>query len=314
MDLKRLEIGRLSTKNNVFVAPLAGFSDFAFRSVCYSLGAGLCYTEMVSAKGIIYDNKNTLDLLRTTDEEYLKAVQIFGNEPSIMAEVCKSEALSRFDIVDINMGCPVPKVFNNGEGSALLSNPVLCEKIVSACAKTGKIVTAKMRLGIKKGELSATEVAKRAEGAGASLITVHARRRDDYYGPNVDMEAAAKVVESVNIPVIFNGSIFSVDDADRAVKETGAAGVMLARGAMTTPWLISELTGQKTPDKKEIIKRHVELESEVYGERFAAIKLRKQMSFYLKNCRGAKAFRVRAINAASVKELYDIIDEVEFID
>lgn len=312
MKLKSLDIGRLKTKNNVFVAPLAGFSDFAFRNICYSLGAGLAFTEMVSAKGIIYDNKNTLDLLRTTDAEYLKAVQIFGNDPTIMAEVCAGEALNKFDIVDINMGCPVPKVFNNGEGSALLRDPLLCEKIVSACVKTGKTVTVKMRLGVSKGDISAIEIAKRVEGAGASLITVHARTREDYYGPIIDFESAKKVVESVKIPVIFNGSVYSVEDADNALKRTNAAGVMLARGAMTSPWLINELIGGLMPDKKAIIKRHIELESKVYGETFAAIKLRKQMSFYLKNCRGAKALRVRAIASSSVQELYEIIDQAEF--
>ena len=312
MKSKSLQIGRLKTKNNVFVAPLAGFSDFAFRNVCYSLGAGLSFTEMVSAKGILYDNKNTLDLLRTTDAEYIKAAQIFGSDPKIMAEVCKGEALSKFDIIDINMGCPVPKVFNNGEGSALLRDPILCEKIVSACVETGKTVTVKMRLGVSKNEITAVEVAKRVEGAGASLITVHARTREDYYGPNIDYVSVKKVVESVKIPVIFNGSVFSVEDADNALNKTGAAGVMLARGAMTTPWLINELIGGLMPDKKAIIKRHIELESNVYGETFAAIKLRKQMSFYLKNCRGAKALRVRAIAASSVKELYEIIDQAEF--
>ena len=217
MQLKRLEIGRFSTKNNVFVAPLAGFSDHAFRNVCYSLGAGLAFTEMVSAKGLVYDNKNTLDLLRTTDAEYIKAVQIFGNDPSIMAEACSCEALSAFDIVDINMGCPVPKVFNNGEGSALLKDPALCERIVSACAKTGKTVTVKMRLGVSKNDITSKEIAKRVEGAGAQAITVHARTREDYYGPDIDHDAVREVVESVKIPVIFNGSIFSVCDAENAV-------------------------------------------------------------------------------------------------
>ena len=314
MKLKSLDIGRLSIKNNVFVAPLAGFSTAAFRSTCYRLGCGLSFTEMVSAKGIIYDNDNTVDLLKTTDDEYVKAAQIFGNDPEIMARAIESDHLKDFDIVDINMGCPVPKVFCNGEGSALLNDAALCERIVAACVKTGKTITVKMRLGVDGEHIVASEIAKRVEGAGASLITVHARTREDYYGGELKYDEVRKVVESVKIPVIYNGSVFTEDDADRALSLTGADGVMLARGVMVRPWLICELIGRKDYDKKSVIKEHIAAECLRYGETVAAIKLRKQMSFYLKSVKGAKALRIRAFSATTEKELFDIVDAAEFSD
>lgn len=311
MIIKSLDIGRKTTKNNVFVAPLAGFSDAEFRRVCYDLGAGLCFTEMVSAKGILYDNKNTVDLLETTDSEYIKAVQIFGNDPEIFKTVCSYGHLDKFDVVDINMGCPVPKVFGNGEGSALLLDPPLCGALVSACVSAGKTVTVKMRLGVEKGTFYALEVAKRVEEAGAKLITVHARRRDDYYSGEPDVGAVSKIVSSVSVPVIFNGSVDGVSSADRYLMETGAAGVMLARAALTAPWVVADILGNRDYDKKKIILSHIDGEFDRYGD-YAAIKLRKQMSFYLKNVRGAKSLRIRAFGATNRAELRSIVEDMEF--
>lgn len=306
---KSLEIGRLTTKNNVFVAPLAGFSDVCARNIYYKLGAGLCFTEMVSAKGLLYDNANTFDLLKTGNSEYIKAAQLFGREPEVLKAACMSEYMSGFDLIDINMGCPVPKVFSNGEGSALLSDPSLCFDIVKACADAGKTVSVKMRLGIEKGSLSAKDVAAAVCDAGASMVTVHARRREDYYigEPDPDaFNAVAEVVKKAGVPVIYNGSVFSVSDADKYMSSTAADGVMLARGALFTPWLIAELTGGAV-DKKKIIKDHIEAEFAEFGEH-AAVKLRKQMSFYLRSARGAKALRVRAFSATTKEELFNIVD------
>lgn len=314
MKLKSLDIGRITLKNNVLIAPLAGFSDLAFREMCYDLGAGLCFTEMVSAKGINYDNCATTDLLKTSEKEYIKAVQLFGREPDELKKACSSVALDKFDVVDINMGCPVPKVFSNGEGSALLSDPDLCGKLVAACAETGKTVTVKMRLGIDKDDTSAITVAKRACEAGAKLITVHARRREDYYSGRPDTDAFKKVADEIKrfgVPIIYNGSLFSAADAEKFSAETGADGVMLARGALYTPWIIAELLGKSVDDKRAVIKSHVQREFELFGG-YAAVKLRKQMSFYLRNSRGAKALRVRAFEATSVEELFAIIDEMTF--
>lgn len=311
MKLKSLEIGRTTTKNNVFVAPLAGFTDYAFRSICYSLGAGLCVSEMVSAKGLHYSPAQTAELLKTTDEESVKCVQLFGFDPKIMREACESKYLEKFDIVDINMGCPVPKVFNNGEGSALLLNLPLAEEIISECVKSGKTITVKTRLGAKTGDFVAKELAERAENAGASMIAVHGRYREAYYAGEIDYQAVREIKNAVKIPVIVNGGLFSVSDCDRAMEETGADGVMLARGALETPWLISQLLSRPLPDKKELIKRHIALLIDGYGNEYVATYMRKQMALYLKNARNAKALKVRAFAAKNADELYEIIDEAE---
>lgn len=309
MQLKSLDIGRFSTKDNVFVAPLAGFTDFAFRSICYSLGAGLCFTEMVSAKGLHYSPLQTAELLRTTDDEYIKCVQIFGSDPYFMREACESKYLEKFDIVDINMGCPVPKIYNNGEGSALLNDLPLAEKIIAECVKSGKTITVKTRLGVKRGEYKAQELALRAENAGAKMLTVHARFREDYYSGEPDFAAVGKIKESVKIPVAFNGGLFTKDDCDKAVKETGADAVSLARGALEAPWLISELLSLPAPDKKTLINRHIALLLEVYPEQFVVKYMRKQMAMYLKNTRNAKTYRQRVFSLTKASELFAVVDE-----
>ena len=309
MKLKSLDIGRLSTKNNVFVAPLAGFSDFAFRAICYSLGAGLCFTEMVSAKGLYYSPAQTAELLHTTDEEYVKCAQIFGSDPYFMRAACESKYLEKFDIIDINMGCPVPKIYGNGEGSALLNNLPLAEKIISECVKSGKTITVKTRLGVKRDEFKAGELALRAENAGAVMITVHARYREDFYSGPIDYAAVKSIKESVKIPVSFNGGLFTQDDCDTAIVATGADAVSLARGALEAPELISTLLSDALPDKKNLIKRHISLLLEVYPEESVAKYMRKQMALYLKNVRNAKLFKQRVFVATTARELFDIVDE-----
>lgn len=308
MKLKSLDIGRLTTKNNVFLAPLAGFSDFALRGICYQLGAGLCYTEMVSAKGLIYNNENTKALLYTTDYDYIKAVQLFGFEPDVMQSACECEALKDFDIVDINMGCPVPKVFNNGEGSALLNTPELAGKIINACAKTNKVITVKMRLGVAHGDFQAVKLAKIAEDNGAKLITVHGRYRDDYYSGEADYDKINQVVKAVKIPVIANGGIFTKEDADICMDKTGAQGVMLARGALNRPWLFSEILSKPIKDKKSIIKRHIDLLLTKYPDEYVAINMRKQMALYLAGLKDAKKYKLKAFEAKTTKELKSIIN------
>ena len=310
MKLKSLDIGRLSIKNNLFLAPLASFSDFAFRSVCYDLGAGLCFTEMVSAKGLVYNNENTKALLYTTNADYVKACQLFGSEPDILEKACLTDALKDFELIDINMGCPVPKVFNNGEGCKLMENPILAGKLVSAVKKTGKEVSVKMRLGINHDKFLAKDLSEAVEESGAGLISVHARYRDDYYGGMPDYEKVARVVESVKIPVIFNGGIFTKEDADKGINETGAAGVMLARGALMKPWLFSEICGKPVKDKKSVIKRHIDLLLEKYPDKYVAITMRKQMALYLNGLKDAKKYKIRAFNATSAKELKAIINEL----
>ncbi len=310
MKLKSLDIGRLSTKNNIFLAPLAGFTDYAFRTICYEMGAGLCFSEMVSAKGLIYNSENTKALLYTTDSDYIKAVQLFGSEPDIIFKAATSADLAPFDIIDINMGCPVPKVFNNGEGSKLMENPSLAAKIVKAAAESGKEVTVKMRLGIEHDKFLAVELAKAVCESGAKLISVHGRYREDYYSGDCDYEKIGQVVQAVNVPVIANGGIFTKEDADKCMAETGAAGVMLARGALNRPWLFSEICGKAVKDKKSVIKRHIDLLLQKYPDKYVAINMRKQMALYLAGLKDAKKYKLKAFEATTTKELKAIINEL----
>ena len=310
MQLKSLDIGRLSTKNNIFLAPLAGFTDFSLRSICYDLGAGLCFTEMVSAKGLTYNNQNTKELLYTADNEYIKAVQLFGSEPDILRRACESRDLEKFDIIDINMGCPVPKVFNNGEGSKLLDNIPLAQSIVKECVKSGKTITVKMRLGTQRPSFAALDLAKAVEQAGASMVTVHGRYRDDYYRGEIDYDKIAQIKGALKIPVIANGNLFSVKDAEICLDKTGADGVMLARGALSKPWLFSEIQGIPVENKKEVINRHIDLLLTKYSDQRVAVILRKQMALYVLGQRDAKKYKQQAFEATSTKELKQIINNL----
>lgn len=310
MKIKSVDIGRLSTKNNIFLAPLAGFTDFSLRSICYDLGAGLCFTEMVSAKGLTYNNQNTKDLLLTADNEYIKAVQLFGSEPDILRRACESRDLEKFDIIDINMGCPVPKVFNNGEGSKLLDNIPLAQSIVKECVKSGKTITVKMRLGTQRPNFAALDLAKAVEQAGASMVTVHGRYRDDYYRGEIDYDKIAQIKCALKIPVIANGNIFSVKDAELCLDKTGADGVMLARGALSKPWLFSEIQGIPVENKKEVINRHIDLLLTKYSDQRVAVILRKQLALYVLGQRDAKKYKQQAFEATSTKELKQIINNL----
>ena len=310
MKIKSVDIGRLSTKNNIFLAPLAGFTDFSLRSICYDLGAGLCFTEMVSAKGLTYNNQNTKELLLTADNEYIKAVQLFGSEPDILRRACESKDLEKFDIIDINMGCPVPKVFNNGEGSKLLDNIPLAQSIVKECVKSGKTITVKMRLGTQRPNFAALDLAKAVEQAGASMVTVHGRYRDDYYRGEIDYDKIAQIKGALKIPVIANGNLFSVKEAELCLDKTGADGVMLARGALSKPWLFSEIQGIPVENKKEVINRHIDLLLTKYSDQRVAVILRKQMALYVLGQRDAKKYKQQAFEATSTKELKQIINNL----
>ena len=235
MRLTPINIGNVTTRNNVFLAPLAGYTNYPFRRLCKEYGAGLCYTEMVSGKGLKYGSENTEELLYTDEKEGLCAAQIFGNDPEILRMACEHEKMAPFPIVDINMGCPVPKIYKNGEGSALLENPKLAENIVKECVKSGKIITVKFRIGIKADNLITEEFAKRMEGAGASLITIHGRTKDKIYAGEVNFKEIESAKKAVKIPVIANGGVFSNADAEKLMDETGADGVMVARAALFDP-------------------------------------------------------------------------------
>lgn len=304
MQLKRIKIGSFETDNNVFLAPLAGFSDFAMRKICSDYGAGLTFTEMVSCKGILYDNENTKILLKKTDGEKISCAQIFGNDPDIMLEAIKRPPLCDFDVIDINFGCPMPKIYQNGEGSALLKNPSLAEKIVAECKKSGKPITCKMRIGLTENSINGLEFATALENGGADMITVHGRTREKIYAGDIHGEEIAKIVAKVKIPVIANGGIFTKEDADNVMTETGADGVMLARGALEKPWLFAEiLNNPYSADKKDLIFRHVDLLKTVYDDRTVAVTFRKQLCLYLKGEKNSAELKQKVLTLNSTDEI-----------
>ncbi len=314
MQLKQIRIGNIHTENNVFLAPLAGYTNCVFRQTCFNLGAGLTFTEMVSAKGLCYNSEKTEALLRIPGGYGgINACQIFGNDPYYMRKACESDALAPFDVIDVNMGCPVPKIYKNGEGSALLADMPLAEKIISECVKSGKIITVKFRIGIDGEHIIAEEFAKMCAGAGASLLCVHGRTRDKMYSGEVDFAQIEKVKKAVDIPVIANGGVFCKEDADRLIENTGADGVAVARGAMYKPWIFAEITGRETGGKKEIVRWQLQDMRRIYGERFACVFMRKMIAFYLKGTLNCTKIKERLFSAATTVEVEDILNTVEFI-
>jgi len=303
MRLTPVEIGSITTRNNVFLAPLAGYTNYPMRKLCASFGAGLCFTEMVSAKGLKYCSENTQELLYTTAEEGVCAAQIFGSDPEIMRAACEHKSLEPFPIIDINMGCPVPKIYKNGEGSALLENIPLAEKIVSECVKSGKIITVKFRTGVNGERLITAEFAKRMEGAGASLLTIHGRTRDKMYAGEVAFDEIAKAKNAVKIPVIANGGVFSKAQAQELLEKTGADGVMVARAALYDPMIFCDLTGKERISKLEAFQRQLSDTRALFDERFTTVFMRKMAAFYCKGERGASSFKEKLFQAQTPDEV-----------
>ena len=308
--LKQIKIGNITTRNNVFLAPLAGYTNYPFRKICADFGAGLCFTEMVSAKGLKYGSENTKELLYTNEDEGLTAVQIFGSDPDIMRMACESEDLAPFPIVDINMGCPVPKIYKNGEGSALLENPKLAEKIVEECVKSGKNITVKFRIGINDGYIVTEEFAKRMAGAGASLLTIHGRTKDKVYAGDVNFKEIEKAKKSVDIPVIANGGVFSLEDGQCLLQETGADGIMIARASLFNPQIFCEFSGVKEGGRYEMFEKQLVMTRELFGERFTTVFMRKMAAFYVKGMRGAAVFKDRLFKSETPDEVLDIARQI----
>ena len=266
---------------------------------------------MVSAKGLCYGSEKTEQLLHIS-EDYggIKACQIFGNDPIYMRRACESEALAPFELIDINMGCPVPKIYKNGEGSALLNDLPLAAKIISECKKSGKYVSVKFRTGLDESKLITAEFAKICEDAGADLITVHGRTRDKIYSGEVNFKEIAAAKNAVKIPVIANGGIFSKADAEKLLAETGADGVAVARGAMYRPWIFAEITGLENYDKKDIVRGQIKKTREIYGDKFACVFMRKRIAFYLKGSPNASAYKEKLFKAATCEEVESILDTI----
>lgn len=271
-------------KTNLILAPMAGFTDLAFRKMCHDFGAGLTCTEMVSAKALHYHNKKTEDLLQSLDSECPKAVQIFGHEPEIMAEAVRNPLLDKFDIIDINMGCPAPKITKNGDGSALLKNMELARMVIEACTKaTSKPITVKFRIGYGRDENIAVEFAKMCEKAGASAITVHGRTTSQGYSGKVDYETIKKVKQAVSIPVFANGDCKTREDYLNILNMTNADGVMVGRASVGCPEIFSEiLSGEKTNcDKLSQIRYHYETLFKYYEEKYVIKGMRTHLAGYL---------------------------------
>ncbi len=300
------QIGNVSVPGNLVLGPMAGVTDLPFRLLCKEQGADLVYTEMISAKGIYYNNKNTEQLWEIDESERPAALQLFGSEPELMAEMAAKIEERNFDVLDINMGCPVPKVVNNGEGSALMKNPKLAGEIVRAISnRIKKPVTVKFRKGFHEEDCNAVEFAKRMEDCGASAIAVHGRTREQYYSGKADWEIIRKVKEAVSIPVIASGDIFTPEDAKKCMEYTGCEGLMLARGVRGNPWLFHQIktyleTGEleEKPPLEEIVPmilRHAKMLTEYKGELMGMREMRKHVAWYTTGYKNSAALR-RKVN------------------
>lgn len=316
-----MKIGNLNLENNVLLAPMAGVTDRAFRSITKPFAPALMYTEMVSGKALHYKNRRTGDLLETEQEERPVAAQIFGHEPDIMAEIASVSLLDDIQLLDINMGCPAPKIVNNGDGSALMKNPRLAGEIIRRVSQSTCLpVTVKIRKGWDDSSVNAVEMAKIAEANGAAAITVHGRTRQQFYSGEADLEIIRAVKQAVNIPVIGNGDITDGKTAKRMLDTTGCDGIMVGRAAQGNPWIFAQInhylkTGDELPmpgleERIEVARRHFRLLVKFKGEHRGVLEGRKHMSWYLKGISGGAEVR-KMINLASTPdEMEQILDRI----
>lgn len=318
----RWKIGEIQMENPFVLAPMAGVTDLPFRKLCKEQGAGLICTEMVSAKAISFHNKNTEALMEMDPSEHPVSLQLFGSEPELMAEVAKSIEERPFEILDINMGCPVPKVVNNGEGSALLKDPKLIGKIIKAVSGAiRKPVTAKMRIGFEGYPVDPVEIAKIMEDSGAAAIAVHGRTRQQYYSGHADWDTIRKIKEAVRIPVIGNGDVDSPEKAEALLKETGCDAVMIGRAVRGNPWIFRELnhyflTGEKLPrpsakEIREMILRHARMQIEIKGEFTGIREMRKHVAWYTAGMRHSAGLRRESNLIADYQALEKLLDHLK---
>ncbi len=319
--MTRLTIGGITLPNNIILAPMAGVSDLPFRLLCHEQGAGMVCMEMVSAKAIYYNNKNTDSLMEIHPDEGPVSLQLFGSDPVIISEMAKRIEDRPHTFLDINMGCPVPKVVNNGEGSALMKNPKLVEQILGSLVKaTKKPVTVKIRKGFDETCVNAVEIAKIAENCGVAAVAVHGRTREQYYSGKADWNIIAKVKEAVSIPVLGNGDVDSPERAEQMLARTGCDGVLVGRAAQGNPWIFRDIVryledGTLLPkpdnaEKKSVILRHAALQLQYKGEYIGVREMRKHLSWYTVGMPGSARFR-REINAMETME--QLVESVERI-
>lgn len=315
----RIKIGGVELKNQLILAPMAGVTDLPYRMLCKEQGCGMVVTEMVSAKAILYGNKNTRELLQIREEERPAAVQLFGSDPEIMGEIAGQLSEGAFDVIDVNMGCPVPKIVNNGEGSALMKEPKKVEAILTAMVKKSrKPVTVKFRKGFNDASVNAVEIARIAQGCGVAAVAVHGRTREQYYSGKADWEIIRQVKEAVKIPVIGNGDVTGPQAAKAMLEETGCDGVMIARGAKGNPWIFSRtlhyletgevLPGPSVGEIKEMILRHGRLLAQVKGEYTAMREMRKHMAWYTAGLPHSAALRNEINLVETMEEMVGLLN------
>lgn len=317
-NMDNLNIGGVSLKSHAVLAPMAGVSDRAYRELCVRFGAAYCVSEMVSSKALSFNSKKSEELMEISDLERPCGIQIFGDDPKCMADAAKHALENKPDIIDINMGCPAPKISSNGSGSALMKNPRLCGEIVKAVtAVTDTPVTVKIRKGWDDDSVNAVEVAKICESAGAAAITVHGRTRQQYYKPPVDYDIIRAVRESVSVPVIANGDIDSAERAKEVMDITGCDLVMIGRATLGNPWIFSQINAYlenpnvkiHTPDLEErlgVMIEHIGKMVEYKGEHMAMLQARKLVVGYFKGMKGAAALRNEAGKIKTLDDLYEL--------